>query len=474
MPRIKLTKTVVDAATADQEPYELRDTIIPGFLLKVTPASRKIFMVAYVAANGQRRKPAIGRFGEITVEQARTIAQDWLADVRKGKDPSAERSAARKAATVKELFGRFIDDYSDSRNKPSTVKSNRGYGKIHILPHLGQMKVPDVTRADIANLMKKMSKTPTNANRVLAVVRKMFNMAEVWGMRPDGSNPCRHVPKFPERGKTRLITDPELKRLYAYLDKAEAEGLEHPFIVLAVRLQFEFAARMSEILQLEWAWVDLDNRRIEWPDSKTGGMSKPISAEAIRLFETAPRFEDSPFVCPSIFDPNLPMSKQTYYLGWKRILERAGVPHIGTHGIRHRSATDIANSGVPVKVGMALTAHKTVTMFMRYVHTEDDPIRAAAETVAQRRQILIGGSPAVTAPAPIQEPIVSPPMLALEPVEASTAAADPKPRGLEDGKYSSRTKLGNYRPFRHRSGENRTLPPGTKHAETMQEATDVQ
>ncbi|TKB88853.1 MAG: DUF4102 domain-containing protein, partial [Mesorhizobium sp.] len=172
MPKIKLTKTIVDAGTADREPYELRDTGIPGFLLKVTPTGRRTFMVAYVAANGQRRKPAIGRFGEITVEQARTIAQDWLADVRKGKDPSAERAAARRASTVKELFNRFIDDYSESRNKPSTVRSNRGYGKLYIVPHLGQMKVPDVTRADIANLMKKMSRTPTNANRVLAAVRK--------------------------------------------------------------------------------------------------------------------------------------------------------------------------------------------------------------------------------------------------------------------------------------------------------------
>jgi hypothetical protein len=128
MPKIKLTKTVVDAAMADREPYELRDTVIPGFLLKVTPTGRKVFMVAYVAANGQRRKPAIGRFGEITVEQARTIAQDWLADVRKGNDPSAERSSTRKASTVKELFDRFIDDYSESRNKPSTVKSNRAMG----------------------------------------------------------------------------------------------------------------------------------------------------------------------------------------------------------------------------------------------------------------------------------------------------------------------------------------------------------
>jgi len=58
------------------------------------------------------------------------------------------------------------------------------------------------------------------------------------------------------------------------------------------------------------------------------------------------------------------------------------VPKVGTHGIRHRSATDIANSGVPLKVGMALTAHKTVAMLMRYVHTEDNPVRQAAELVA--------------------------------------------------------------------------------------------
>ena len=84
----------------------------------------------------QRRKPAIGRFGEVTVEQARAIAQNWLADVRKGKDPSAEKSAARQASTVKELFERFIAEYSESRNKPSTVESNRRYGKLYIIPHL--------------------------------------------------------------------------------------------------------------------------------------------------------------------------------------------------------------------------------------------------------------------------------------------------------------------------------------------------
>ena len=158
MAKLKLTKIVVDAARPKTVPYELRDTIIPGFLLKVTPTGRKIFMLAYVANDGQRRKPAIGRFGEITVEQARGIAQDWLADVRKGQDPSVKRSAARQAPTVEELFERFMTDYSEGRNKPSTVKSNRGYGKRHIIPVLGHLKVPAVMRAANSNWSRMASR----------------------------------------------------------------------------------------------------------------------------------------------------------------------------------------------------------------------------------------------------------------------------------------------------------------------------
>ena len=115
MATIKLTKTAVDSATPKSKDYELRVTAIPGFLLKVTPTGRKVFMIQYRTNAGERRKPAIGRFGEITVEQARSIAQDWLAEVRRGKDPSAEKSAARQAATRRDLCDRFLDDYSEPK-----------------------------------------------------------------------------------------------------------------------------------------------------------------------------------------------------------------------------------------------------------------------------------------------------------------------------------------------------------------------
>lgn len=116
-----------------------------------------------------------------------------------------------------------------------------------------------------------------------------------------------------------------------------------------------------------------------------------MSEEAYRLLSTAPRQEGFPYVLPSPNHAGHHLTTGEYYGGWSRDFKAAGAAHVGTHGIRHRSATDIANSGIPVKVGMALTAHKTVAMFMRYVHTKDGPVRKAAEVVANRRKTVIAG-----------------------------------------------------------------------------------
>ena len=390
MAKIKLTKSAVDAAQPQAEAVELRDTLVPGFLCKITPAGRKVFMLQYRTNAGERRKPSLGLYGELTVEQARSLAQEWLAQVRRGGDPAAEKAEARQAPTVKELCTKFMEDYSKKRNKLSTQAGYQAVINRNIIPLLGRKKVQDVKRPEIAGLMEKLSYKQTEANKVFSVLRKMFNMAEVWGYRPDGTNPCRHVPMFPAGKSTHLISDEEMGNLFRQLDKIESEGLENYVIPLGIRLHFEFAGRRSEIIALEWNWVDLQNRRVVWPDSKTGGMSKPMSEEAYRLLSTAPRQEGSRYVLPSPSHAGKHLTTGEYYGGWSRALKAAGATHVGTHGIRHRSATDIANSGIPVKVGMALTAHKTVVMFMRYVHTEDKPVREAAELVANRRKTITG------------------------------------------------------------------------------------
>ena len=106
MARIKLTKSAVDAAQPQDKAIELRDTVVPGFLCKITPAGRKVFMLQYRTNAGERRKPALGQYGELTVDQARTMAQEWLAEVRKGGDPSAATSGRFTSCTfIRPMIG---------------------------------------------------------------------------------------------------------------------------------------------------------------------------------------------------------------------------------------------------------------------------------------------------------------------------------------------------------------------------------
>jgi len=129
MAKIKLTKSAVDAARPQAQAIELRDTVVPGFLCKITPAGRKVFMLQYRTNAGERRKPALGQYGELTVEQARVMAQEWLAEVRRGGDPSAAKNAARKAPTMKEYCHTFMEGYSKQRNS-ITQRRVGGIGSI--------------------------------------------------------------------------------------------------------------------------------------------------------------------------------------------------------------------------------------------------------------------------------------------------------------------------------------------------------
>jgi hypothetical protein len=161
MARIKLTKSAVDAAQPQAQAIELCDTLVPCFLCKITPAGRKVFMLQYRTNAGERRKPALGLFGELTVE----------AEVRRGGDPGAAKTEARKAPTVKELCVKFMEDYSKHRNKPSMQIGYQGNIDRNIIPIRGRMKVQDVKRSDVAAMIKKLD--------YKSVLRKMFNLAEI-------------------------------------------------------------------------------------------------------------------------------------------------------------------------------------------------------------------------------------------------------------------------------------------------------
>src|SRR3546814_10940559 len=109
----------------------------------------------------------------------------------------------------------------------SDLDGYQGVIDRNIIPLLGRKKVHDVKRPDIAGLMEKLAYKPTEANKTFGVLRKMFNLAEVWGYRPDGTNPCRHVPMYPPGKETRLLVDEAMVRIFRPLGKQEADGMEN-------------------------------------------------------------------------------------------------------------------------------------------------------------------------------------------------------------------------------------------------------
>src|SRR5687768_10878983 len=98
----------------------------------------------------------------------------------------------------------------------------------------------------------------------------MFNLAEMWGLRPDGSNPRRHIPKYPEEKRERFLSRAELHRVGQILTEMEHQGIELRSAIAAVRLLILTGCRLNEILTLRWDYVDFDEAALNLPDSKTG------------------------------------------------------------------------------------------------------------------------------------------------------------------------------------------------------------
>ena len=134
------------------------------------------------------------------------------------------------------------------------------------------------------------------ANRTHSVLPKMFNLAELWGLRPDGSNPYLHVKRFREDKRERFLSTEEFNRLGRVLDEMSADGSETRSAVAALRLLMLTGCRLSEVQKLRWEYVDLDAGELRLPNTKTSGRAVPLAPSAVKLLAALPRDPDSPWV----------------------------------------------------------------------------------------------------------------------------------------------------------------------------------
>ena len=220
----RITKRTVDALEPRDSEHVLWDDEIKGFGVRVRPSGRKTYIVKY-RDRGRAVKVTIGPHGAISPAAARARAAEIVTAARTGKDLAGRDLRDAKAPTVVELGRRFLDEYVTDHCKPNTKRQYRKMVEGYILPRLGTRRVPDVQRIDVASLHHDMRATPTNANRMLATLSRMFSVAELWQMRPDGSNPCRNIKHFREERRERFLSDEEYRRLGEVSAGSRAGGI---------------------------------------------------------------------------------------------------------------------------------------------------------------------------------------------------------------------------------------------------------
>ena len=384
----KITKRFVEGIEPAASDVFAWDDDLRGFGLRLKPSGIRSYIVQYRNAHGRSKRMTIGEHGRLTAEEARKRARLILAEVETGGDPAEARNAARKAPTVTEFAERYLSDHVATKMRPKSAAEDRRMLSRLLLPALGTRKLTDVTRADVARLHHDIRRTPTQANRVLSLLSRMMNMAEKWGLRPDGSNPCRHVEKFKEAKRERYLSADELARLGDVLTERERTATEAPGVVAAVRLLILTGCRLSEILTLQWPYVDFADACLRLPDSKTGAKTVHLNAPALAVLAAMEREEGSPWVIaggkPGTHLVNLQKP-------WGRIRAAAGIADVRLHDLRHSFACVAVGLGEGLPMIGKLLGHTQTQTTARYAHLAADPVKAATERVGAALAGMLGG-----------------------------------------------------------------------------------
>ena len=378
MPNVKLTKRAVEKQEPGSRDIILWDTNLKGFACKVTPKGRRVYSVYYRTRDGRQRRPAIGAHGAVTCEQAREIARQWLAEAAAGGDPSADRQSQKNAPTVSALADRYLTEHAEPHKRASSTAHDRRMINRNILPAMRRRKVAEVTRADVLKLHHSLREAPYEANRTLALISKMMNLAEAWGLRSEGTNPCRHVKRYAEKKRERFLTGAELARLGAALSEAERTQVVSNYVIAAIRLLLMTGCRLNEILTLRWDFLDLEDLCLRLPETKTGAKVVQLSAPALEILSKIERRDDNPYVIVGHKRGSHLVNAQK---PWRYIRTQAGLDDVRLHDLRHTFASIAAGLGEGLPMIGKLLGHTQAATTHRYAHLASDPVKQSAERI---------------------------------------------------------------------------------------------
>lgn len=321
----RLTKRTVDTLRAETNGREVIvfDDQIPGFGLRRKASGVMSWMIQYRNTYGRTRRLTLGRVGVLTPDEARRLAREKLTETAKGADPSAERTAARKAVTVAELCDQYIEA-AQGHFKESTLVVDRSRIECHVKPLLGTRAVASLTSLDMEKFLRDVEagkgsrqrkkagrggKTTGGqgvASRTLSMLGTILQRAVRDGILQ--SNPVRGVKRPKDKIRKPPFSFEALAKVGAVLREAEAAG-ENETAIAAIRLLALTGLRRMEALTLRWEEVDFKARCLRLSDTKTGPQIRPIGRAALDLLGALPRYQNQSIALRRELPPSRSLSR---------------------------------------------------------------------------------------------------------------------------------------------------------------------
>lgn len=387
----KLNKRAVDALTAPSTGQTfLWDTEIKGFGVRVGASGAKTFVIQYVNDEGRVRRVKIGRFGVMTVEQARERAKIQLGKVAAGEDPAEESRRIRKDLNVTELCDWYLTEARAGRilgrkNRPikeSSLNMDESRINTHIVPLLGKRLVRKLTIADVEAMQNDIATGVTRkpasgrrggrptggtgvAGRSLGTLQAILGHAKHKGLIAE--HPTKGAKKLATKKKTRRLSVAEIELLGRAIGRAEM-GPENPVALAVVRTLLLTGYRREEAQAMQRQWVNPMGGYVAFPDTKSDAQYRAIGPEAVKIIVAQPQIAGCPYVFPASNGEG-PFTAVADCLD--RLCRAAGITGVTPHTLRHTFGSMAGELGFSELTIRAMLGHASQSVTQDYVHIDE-------------------------------------------------------------------------------------------------------
>jgi len=355
----------------DRDRVYVYDSRRPGLCLMVTDSGKMSFYV-YRKVHGRPERIRLGGYPDISIEQARKMAENTGSAIANGIDPMAEKRSIRKDATLQEVWNDYLAVRATEFRASTLVTDKSRFATC--FDSWKSRKIRSIRREDVGRLLRDVGKDRghVTANRAGQLLRRLMNHAKVI------PNPCYSSKRDPlffhEQQRDRHLAGDELARLMATLDTEPNQTIAD-----FIRLALWTGQRRGNVASMKWSEVNLELRTWSIPSEKfkTGkAITVPLVDAAIDVLKHRPRGE---YVFPSDSKAGHLIEPKA---AWKRILTNAGIGNCHIHDLRHTLATWAVQHGEGLQAVGKLLGHARIATTERYGHIAVEQARGAAVTAS--------------------------------------------------------------------------------------------